>query len=107
MTKAKIAVLGAGLMGHGIAQTFAAAGHEVAITDPDEVVLNSAPERIRAIFELLELDTANVQNVTLFPKVEDAVVGVDFVFEAAPEKLELKQSIFADLAEMTDDIRSA
>ena len=33
MNKAKIAVVGAGLMGHGIAQVFALAGHEVAVTD--------------------------------------------------------------------------
>jgi 3-hydroxybutyryl-CoA dehydrogenase len=33
MAKARIAVIGAGLMGHGIAQVFAVAGHEVTITD--------------------------------------------------------------------------
>ena len=34
MSKARIAVIGAGLMGHGIAQVFALAGHEVTIYDP-------------------------------------------------------------------------
>ena len=33
MAKARIAVIGAGLMGHGIAQVFALAGHDVTITD--------------------------------------------------------------------------
>ena len=103
MTKAKIAVLGAGLMGHGIAQIFAAAGHDVAITDPDESVLNSAPDRIRAIFELLEQDAAGVRNITLQPNVEATVAGADVVFEAAPEKLELKQAIFANLSDLTGD----
>ena len=34
MTAERIAILGGGLMGHGIAQVFAAAGHRVTITDP-------------------------------------------------------------------------
>ena len=41
MSKAKITVIGAGLMGHGIAQVFALAGYEVAITDPVAATLAS------------------------------------------------------------------
>jgi 3-hydroxyacyl-CoA dehydrogenase, NAD binding domain len=45
--KARIAVIGAGLMGHGIAQVFALAGHEVTLTDADAPTLATAKERIR------------------------------------------------------------
>ena len=40
--KARIAVIGAGLMGHGIAQVFALAGHDVTITDAHRPTLDSA-----------------------------------------------------------------
>ena len=41
VTKEKIAVLGAGLMGHGIAYIFASNGHSVSVTDPDQDALDS------------------------------------------------------------------
>ena len=46
MSKQKIAVVGAGLMGHGIAQVFAAAAHEVTITDAVAQSLDTARSRI-------------------------------------------------------------
>lgn len=96
-----IAILGAGLMGHGIAQVLAAGGIQVALHDPDEGVLNAAPARIRAIFELLEQDAASADNVRLASSFEDAVGDADMVIEAAPENLRLKRSIFADLVAAT------
>lgn len=97
MAQEKIAVLGAGLMGHGIAQIFAAGGHKVALYDTSEATLNSAPERIRAIFALLEQDPADAANVRLEPDFAKAVADADLVIEAAPEKLPIKQEIFARL----------
>ena len=49
-TTAAIAVIGAGLMGHGIAQIFAASGHGVSLHDPDPKILGAAKDRIAAIF---------------------------------------------------------
>jgi 3-hydroxybutyryl-CoA dehydrogenase len=97
MPSEKVAVLGAGLMGHGIAQIFAAGGHKVALYDLNEQVLASAPERIRAIFTLLEQDSADAANVRLEPDFAKAVADADLVIEAAPEKLPIKQDIFARL----------
>ncbi len=48
MTKARIAVIGAGLMGHGIAQVFAVAGHDVTITDAVAASVDSAKTRVMA-----------------------------------------------------------
>jgi 3-hydroxybutyryl-CoA dehydrogenase len=93
----RIAVIGAGLMGHGIAQIFAAGGHKVALFDTNAEILNSAPERIRAIFALLEQDPADAKNVRLEPDFAKAVADADLVIEAAPEKLPLKQELFAKL----------
>lgn len=93
-----VAILGAGLMGHGIAQVLAAGGCDVALSDPDEAVLNAAPGRIRAILQLLNQDVADAARVRLAANFEDAVCEADFVIEAAPENLDLKRKIFADLA---------
>jgi 3-hydroxybutyryl-CoA dehydrogenase len=93
----RIAIVGAGLMGHGIAQVFAVAGRRVALHDPDPEVLASAPERIAANLESLALPTAAVDQVELHPQLSDAVGDADFVFEAAPERLTLKQELFTEL----------
>jgi len=94
----RIAVIGAGLMGHGIAWIFAAAGHRVQVFDPDAGVLKAAPQRIADISELLDHAPGAMDNVTLCTSLSAAVDGVSFAFEAAPENLTLKCKIFADLA---------
>ncbi|MDC0738053.1 3-hydroxyacyl-CoA dehydrogenase NAD-binding domain-containing protein [Cognatishimia sp. SS12] len=101
--KQQIAVIGAGLMGHGIALTFARAGQYVRITDPVEDTLLSAPKRISESLRLLGArDTeiaATLKKIELCGSVAGAVGEAKFVFEAAPEKLELKQKIFAEVEE--------
>ncbi|MHA1109433.1 MAG: 3-hydroxyacyl-CoA dehydrogenase family protein [Alphaproteobacteria bacterium] len=97
MDKPTIAVIGAGLMGHGIAQVFAAAGHDVSIHDPAADALASVPARARAVFELLGQDPGGAAHINLCAELEAAVQDADFVFEAAPEKPELKQDIFERL----------
>ncbi|MBN1566382.1 MAG: 3-hydroxyacyl-CoA dehydrogenase family protein [Acidobacteria bacterium] len=94
----KIAVIGAGLMGHGIAQVFAANGHEVAIHDPFPEVLARVPERVCANLRSLGLDESSVERISLHGTLKAAVVRADIVFEAAPENLALKQDIFARLS---------
>jgi len=97
----RIAVIGAGLMGHGIAQIFAAAGHKVALHDPDARILTSAKDRIAAIFTLLEQDPVAIANVGYQSDFAVAVADADFVFEAGPEKLEVKRAIFKTLSDQT------
>jgi 3-hydroxybutyryl-CoA dehydrogenase len=105
MARERIAVVGAGLMGHGIAQAFACAGYEVAIHDPDEVALESVPDRVRHNLERLELDTAAADGIDLQADLASSVEGASFVFEAAPESVELKQALFRDLdALLADDV---
>lgn len=103
MAVERIAVVGAGLMGHGIAQVFAQAGHAVALHDPDPDTLNSAPERIAANLRRLGRDAGAAHRVTLHGELGSAVEGAAFVFEAAPEKLSLKQAIFVELDEVTPE----
>ena len=101
MDKPVIAVVGAGLMGHGIAQLFLAAGHQVAVYDPNRETLASAPSRIRSIFKLTGQDQRGMEEISVHSDFNEAVSAADFVFEAAPEKLEIKQEIFERLAAAT------
>ncbi len=93
----RIAVIGAGLMGHGIAQVFALAGHPVAVHDPSPEVLGSVPARVGANLEALGQDPGALERLRLHPTLAAAVEGADWVFEAAPERLALKQELFAQL----------
>jgi 3-hydroxybutyryl-CoA dehydrogenase len=97
MQKPQIAVIGAGLMGHGIAYLFAAGGYNVRVQDPAREALDRLPQRIRDICDLLHTDRAAVERVSAGQSIEWAVSGAGIVIEAAPEKLALKQTIFADL----------
>jgi 3-hydroxybutyryl-CoA dehydrogenase len=93
----QIAVIGAGLMGHGIAQVFAAAGCDVAITDPIEAARASALDKIRANLAELDQDPAAADRVSVRPDLGSAVRDADLVIEAAPENLALKQGLFQDM----------
>ena len=97
MSKARIAVIGAGLMGHGIAWLFAAAGHPVKVVDRDQAALDRLPARLAEIAELLGADVLPLGRVSAGTDVAAAVADADLVIEAAPEKLALKREIFAAL----------
>ena len=90
-----IAVVGAGLMGHGIAQVFACAGWPVTITDTDPQVLASVPARVRANLERTGEDTAAADTIELCPHLEPTVRDAAFVFEAVAENVSLKREVFA------------
>jgi 3-hydroxybutyryl-CoA dehydrogenase len=94
---ARIAVIGAGLMGHGIAQVFALAGHEVTIHDTVAASLDSARSRILANLIDLGDDPAAVERVRPCAALADAVRDADHVVEAVLEDLPLKQQLFVDI----------
>jgi 3-hydroxybutyryl-CoA dehydrogenase len=92
-----VAIIGGGLMGHGIAQVFAAAGHAVRVYDPAPAILATLHDRIRSNLRDLGQDTAPVERVTAHSALAEAVAGAGAVFEAGPENLALKQQIFANI----------
>ena len=97
MSKAKIAVVGAGLMGHGIAQVFALAGYDVTIYDSFEKTLATAKERILTNLKDLGDEESAVDRVTPQADLAKAVRDADYVFEAVLEDLPLKQKLFAEV----------
>jgi 3-hydroxybutyryl-CoA dehydrogenase len=97
VAKARIAVIGAGLMGHGIAQVFALAGHKVTITDTFAKNLETVKTRISANLKDLGDDPSAVDRVTPQADLAVAVRDADYVVEAVLEDLPLKQKLFAEI----------
>jgi len=103
----KIAVVGAGTMGHGIAQVFALAGFQVSLTDNDAQVLENAIPRIQANIEtcclqgfVSEDEAAAVPaRITLASDLAGAVSQADFVFEAVFEDLGIKRQVLRRVEE--------
>jgi 3-hydroxybutyryl-CoA dehydrogenase len=97
MSRPKIAVIGAGLMGHGIAQVFALAGHDVTIYDTVMAALDSARARVLANVKELGDDQAAIERITPCHDLREAVRAADYVVEAVLEDLPLKQQLFAEI----------
>jgi 3-hydroxybutyryl-CoA dehydrogenase len=95
-----IGIVGGGLMGHGIAYLLAAAGHKVAVYEPSAELRATLPQRLAAIGKLLDDDPALIRNIAAHNALAPAMKGATFVFEAAPEKLPLKQQLFADIEKL-------
>ena len=95
--KPAIAVIGAGLMGAGIALVFAAAGHPVALFDALEGARATALPRICDNLRAVGLDPGAADAINLHAQLAKAVADADFVIEAAPEDLALKQALFIEI----------
>ncbi len=105
---ARVAVIGAGMMGAGVAQVFAAAGHEVALQDVDEQALERAPGTIvgnltylgeNGLFAADGVEDA-VGRVHTTTDLGEATEGADFVVECVFEDLALKQDVFERLDDL-------
>lgn len=101
----KIAVIGAGTMGNGIAHTFAQFGFETNLIDVSEKSLDNGMQNITRNLDRMvsrekisKEDKENTLNkITTFTRLSKGVKGVDLVVEAATENVDLKLSIFKDL----------
>ena len=104
----KIAVIGAGTMGNGIAHTFAQSGYEVSLIDVSADFLQRGMntieknldrmlkrEKISEDEKLITLD-----KITTYTSMNDGVSGVDLVVEAATENMDVKLKIFSQLDEV-------
>jgi len=99
-TRERIAVVGAGLMGHGLAQVFAVAGHEVTVQDPSPQALATVHERVAANLRRLGLPDEALARISIHERLEGAVEGAAFVFEAAPEDISLKVRLVEDITRL-------
>jgi 3-hydroxybutyryl-CoA dehydrogenase len=101
----KIAVLGAGVMGNGIAQVCATAGYETALRDIDQKFIDRGMKNIQKNMEkavqkgvILSSDRDNVlKNVKPTLDIKEAVDGAQIVIEAATENIDIKKAIFKEI----------
>lgn len=100
-----VAIIGAGTMGQGISIAFAQYGLNVNLFDIDINQLQSVKERIQPELVLMAeeglIATHDIQpllsRISLHQQLDEAVEEADYVLECAPEKLQIKQQLFADL----------
>jgi 3-hydroxybutyryl-CoA dehydrogenase len=102
----RVAVIGAGVMGHSIAQVFAQAGIETSLADVNEEMLRKASGKISANLGVLA-DSGLVKKediegvigrVHLSTDLAGAAADADFVLEAVPEVPEVKKEVFTQLS---------
>ncbi|ELY86772.1 3-hydroxyacyl-CoA dehydrogenase/enoyl-CoA hydratase family protein [Natrinema altunense] len=104
----RVAVLGAGNMGHGITEVTALAGYDVTMRDIKDEFVEDGYESIEWSLQKLEdkemIDESAdevLSRIETTTDLETAVADADLVIEAAPEDLDLKHDIFTDLEEYT------
>ncbi|WP_049980599.1 3-hydroxyacyl-CoA dehydrogenase family protein [Halolamina rubra] len=105
-----VGVVGAGTMGAGIAQVAATAGYDVVMRDVEQAFLDNGFDTIDdSLSRLVNRDAlsedeaaAAKDRITGTTELDD-LASAELVVEAAPEEMELKQSIFADLDDTLDD----
>jgi len=103
MAKARITVIGAGLMGHGLAQVFALGGHDVAIYDSFAASLETVRDRIAANLRDLGDDPGAVERVRPIRDLAESLRDADYVVEAVSEDLPLKQKLFGEIEKHVRD----
>ena len=98
----RVAVLGAGTMGHGIAHAAVAAGYETRLFDVDPAAVERGRGAVAAIVanavELGKIAAADAEamlgRLQTGAVLDDALRDADFVIEAAPERIDLKLRLF-------------
>lgn len=103
----KVAVIGAGTMGNGIAHVFAQAGFEVSLIDVNQTALEKALATIKKNLDRLlqkqniteDIKENTVKRLSTFTEIRKGVADADLVVEAATENEEIKLNIFKELDE--------
>ncbi len=106
----RVAVLGAGNMGHGITEVVAMAGYDVTMRDIEQDLVDDGYESIEWSLEKLEEnDRLDEDAETILGRIstavdlEEATHDADLVIEAAPERMDLKREIFSEIESYTHD----
>jgi 3-hydroxybutyryl-CoA dehydrogenase len=106
-----ISIIGAGLMGHGIAQVFAQAGYDVFLRDIKQEFLSNAVSKMKENLQKMsaaglvrkeEID-ATISRVKTTLDMKEALEASDFMIEAATENIDLKKQIFREASKFTPE----
>ncbi len=106
-----VSIIGAGLMGHGIAQVFAQAGYNVLLRDIKQEFLSNAVSKMKENIQKLsaaglvrkeEID-ATISRVKTTLDMKEALTNSDFMIEAATENIDLKKQIFREASKFAPE----
>lgn len=97
-TASRIAVVGAGLMGHGIAQAFMMAGFEVTIWDPQPAARAQVKSRVRA--HLAQMGVDQDVSIQVCETLQECAAQCDLLVEAIPENLDMKRALLKEIDEI-------
>jgi 3-hydroxybutyryl-CoA dehydrogenase len=106
MASKAVGVIGAGIMGRGVAQDLAATGHDVVLVDISEDILAQAQQQLRSGLRLQNMfkkrDESPADTDTVMSRIEfsldyGALSEVDFVIENVTEKWPVKQDVYAQI----------
>ena len=106
-----VAIIGAGTMGHGIAQVCAMAGMEVRLFDLADDALQRGLDKVHANLDKgvergkvsEEMRDCSLMRLAGTTELDTAVDGADLVIEAVPEVLELKRTLFEQIERLVDE----
>ncbi len=101
----KIAVVGGGLMGTGIAQVVAMGGYKVTVKDISREILERTEKKIKQRLKELvakgrltdQEARAILERITFTEETKEALADADFIIEAVPEDLNLKKKVFSEM----------
>jgi len=101
----KVAIVGSGSMGHGIAEMLAMTGYEVTMIDINDELLQKAKEKIKWSLDKFvekkrirkEDADASLARIKTTTSYEEAAKGIDLAIEAVPENMDLKRKVFSTL----------
>jgi 3-hydroxybutyryl-CoA dehydrogenase/5-formyl-3-hydroxy-2-methylpyridine 4-carboxylate dehydrogenase len=107
----KVAVVGAGTMGPGMAATFARHGFDTTLFDVKPEQLEKARGAVDFVYTILtgggfmttEDADAGRSRITYVTDLAEALAGADFVVETVPEQKDVKQQVFKDLEALVGD----
>ena len=94
-----VTIVGAGLMGSGVAQVFLVSGHQVVLHDQSGTALRNAQAGIKEICVMLDVEV-DFSRLTLDADLQHATRQADVVIEAVVEDLEVKRAIFQEIAKV-------
>jgi len=107
----RLTVLGAGTMGHGIAHAAISAGYDTRLFDVNAASLEKGRASIQTIVAKgVELGKVNagdadviLSRLSVTPSLAEALDDSDFIIEAAPERMDLKLQVFAEIQKLAPD----
>ncbi|PKL37790.1 MAG: 3-hydroxybutyryl-CoA dehydrogenase [Spirochaetae bacterium HGW-Spirochaetae-1] len=108
----KIAIIGSGAMGHGIAQVCAMAGYEVVMKDIKQEFLDNAVVKVKESLQFLvskgkmaqdQFDTITTKLLKTSLDTKEAITGAQIILEAVPEIMDLKKKVFKELSDLAPE----